>query len=213
MNEFGAFASGFGDDARVLADTRRRRSTRDALERLLDCDDRLSRERVAQLIRDAHTQDFNDCDSRLGARRRQIAGAQAALDRVAGAVAVAGALAVVGLVILTCLQSGGLAVQIGRLLAAGLALAMVGLLTRGGRPSVAVQAVVQSVASLLLLSASDNAGLDLAILGLGWAAIAARGVIRGRARGHELDLLELGFSVRGRDESVAQMRRVRAAAI
>jgi hypothetical protein len=207
MNEFGAFASGFGDDVRTLADTRRRRSTRDALEGLLDRDDRLSRARVAELIRDAHA-----CEAQLG-RRRQIALAQAALDRVAGAVAVAGALAAVGLVILICLQSAGLAGQIERLLAAGLALAMVGLVTQGGRPSVAVQAVVQSVASLLLLSASDNAGLDLAIAGLGWAAIAARGLIRGRARAHDLDLLELGFSVRGRDESVAQMRRVRAAAI
>lgn len=213
MDEFGAFAGGIGDDVRMLADTRRRRSTRDALERLLDRNDRLSRERVAELIRDAHAQDFNVRDPQLGARRRQIAGAQAALDRVAGAVAVAGALSVVSLVILICLHSGGLAAQIERLLAAGLALAMAGLITQGGRPSVAVQAVVQSVASVLLLSASTDTVLDLAILGLGWAAIAARGLIRGRARAHELDLLELGFSVRGRDESVAQMRRVRAAAI
>ena len=207
MKEIGTFAAGVGEGGHLLADTRRRRSTRDALEGLLDRDDRLSRARVADLIRDAHA-----CDSQLE-RRRQIAGAQAALDRLADAVALAGALAAVCLVVLICLQSAGLEAQIERLVAAGLALAMVGLVPQPGRPSVAMQAAVQSVASLLLLSASDDVGLDLAILGLGWAAISARGLIRARARAHDLDLLELGFTVRGRDASVAQMRRVRAAAI
>jgi hypothetical protein len=99
------------------------------------------------------------------------------------------------------------------LLVACLALMMFALVPRQGRPPLALQALAQGIATLMLLAASGHLALDVGFALLGWAAVAARAFIALKARSLDLDEMELVLSAQGRDARIEAIRLQRAAAI
>ncbi|MGL6042575.1 MAG: hypothetical protein ACRC1J_01490 [Sandaracinobacteroides sp.] len=187
---------------------RHQRSARGALDRMLDRNETASRRRARDILGRAAF-----ASPAVAMRCRRIADGRTALERTAGAVAAAGAVASVGLVAVAVVQGLPIADQALRILVAALAVGQFRLVAEAGRPSLGVQALLQFLLSILLLTGTEHLVLDAAFATLGWAAIAARGLVQSRARNFDLDEMELALAAQGRDASIEMMLRVRAAAI
>jgi hypothetical protein len=190
------------------ANARHQRSAREALDRMLDRDAAQSRGRALRILDRAA-----EASPAVGGQMRRIADERAGLDRTAGVIAVAGASAAVAAVAVASLlplPAGDLAL---RVLVAMLAIAMFRLVRDSGGPGLGLQLILQSFLTLLLLPQSPAVPLDLAFLALGWGAIAARRFVELRLRALDLDEMELALAAQGREDSIATMRRLRAAAI
>lgn len=191
-----------------VSNPKARRSAREALDRMLDRDARVSRDRAADILdRAAHA------SPALARRRLRISDDRSDLHRTSGLIAAGGALACVGLVVIASLQTLPLPDQALRIFVTVLAVGQFRLVLEAGRPSLGVQALLQALTSLILLTGSTHLQLDIAFGALGWAAILARGLVQFQARNLDLDEMELALSAQGRDASIEMMHRVRAAAI